>query len=155
MLHAIGSHWYYNNHVPDSCGRFLPTVTNRVFAQNDSMALVNSYDNTIVSMDLFVDSVISLFADRNAVLFYLSDHGESLGEDGNWLHAAGAEETRYPAALVWYSDRYAQLFPDKVAALEANCTKRYRTDYLFPSLLSAAGLRVEGADAENDLFRHE
>ncbi|MBP5477112.1 MAG: lipid A phosphoethanolamine transferase [Paludibacteraceae bacterium] len=155
VLHAIGSHWYYNNHVPDSCGRFLPTVTNRVFAQNDSMALVNSYDNTIVSMDLFVDSVISLFADRNAVLFYLSDHGESLGEDGNWLHAAGAEETRYPAALVWYSDRYAQLFPDKVAALEANCTKRYRTDYLFPSLLSAAGLRVEGADAENDLFRHE
>lgn len=153
VMHAIGSHWYYNNHVPDGCERFRPTVNNRVFAQNDSMALVNSYDNTIVSTDLFVDSVISLFTDRNAIVFYLSDHGESLGENGNWLHAAGAEETRYPAAIVWYSDKYAQTFPDKVEALETNRTKRYRTDYLFHSLLSAAGLRVVGADAENDLFR--
>ncbi len=152
VMHAIGSHWYYNNHVPDGCELFLPTVINRVITQNDSISVINSYDNTIVSMDQFVDSVISLFSERNAVVFYLSDHGESLGEDGNWLHAAGAEETKCPAALVWYSDRYAQLFPDKVAALEANHTKRYRTDYLFHSLLSAAGLRVVGADAENDLF---
>ena len=152
VMHAIGSHWYYNNHVPAECEHFCPTVTNRVFAQNDSTALVNSYDNTIVSTDLFVDSVISLFTERNAIVFYLSDHGESLGENGNWLHAAGAEETRYPAAMVWYSDEYAKLFPAKVEALKENRTKRYRTDYLFYSLLSSAGLCAEGENAENNLF---
>ena len=116
------------------------------------MAVINSYDNTIVSMDLFVDSVISLFKDRNAILFYLSDHGESLGERGNWLHAAGAKETKYPAAFVWYSEKYARTFPDKVAALKENRTKHFRTDYLFYSLLSAAGLQADGNNSSFDLF---
>ncbi len=152
VLHTIGSHWFYNNHVPESCVRFQPTVSNRVITQNDSMAVINSYDNTIVSMDFFVDLVISLFKDRNAILFYLSDHGESLGERGNWLHAAGAEETKYPAAFVWYSDKYARTFPDKVAALKENRTKHFRTDYLFYSLLSAAGLQADGNNSSFDLF---
>lgn len=155
VLHSIGSHWYYNNHVPSQCERFRPVITHRILTQNDSAAIVNSYDNTVVSMDLFVDSVISLFTRRNAIVFYLSDHGESLGENGNWLHAAGAEETKYPAALVWYSDKYAQTFPDKVVALKNNQTKRYRTDYLFYSLLSAAGMEATGNSPAFDIFRPE
>ena len=155
VLHAIGSHWFFNNHVPDECAHFRPVATNRVITQNDSAAIINSYDNTIVSTDLFVDSVISLFTGRNAIIFYLSDHGESLGENGNWLHAAGAEATKYPAALVWYSDKYAQHFPDKVAALKENRTKHYRTDYLFYSILSAAGMEADGNNPSFDLFSPE
>ncbi len=155
VLHAIGSHWFFNNHVPDLCAHFRPVATNRVITQNDSAAIINSYDNTIVSTDLFVDSVISLFTGRNAIVFYLSDHGESLGENGNWLHAAGAEATKYPAALVWYSDKYAQRFPDKVAALKENRTKHYRTDYLFYSILSAAGMEADGNNPSFNLFSPE
>ena len=121
VLHAIGSHWFFNNHVPDLCAHFRPVATNRVITQNDSAAIINSYD----------------------------------GENGNWLHAAGAEATKYPAALVWYSDKYAQRFPDKVAALKENRTKHYRTDYLFYSILSAAGMEAAGNSPSFDLFSPE
>ena len=152
VLHSIGSHWYYNNHVTPEMQVFTPLTDNRVVTRNTAEQVVNSYDNTVVYMDCFVDSLISVLVHRPAIVFYLSDHGESLGENGNWLHAAGAEETKYPAAFVWYSDKYAELFPRKVKALKKNSTKHYRTDYFFYSVLSAAGIEPEGNNASFDIF---
>ena len=152
VLHSIGSHWYYNVHVPESLQIFQPVTTDRVITANTTEQIVNSYDNTALALDAFVDSLIMRFENTTAILFYQSDHGESLGENGNYLHAAGAEETKYPAAVVWYSDRYAALFPDKIQALKKNSQKRYRTDYFFYSVLSAAGMRAEGDNGELDLF---
>jgi len=149
ILHCIGSHWYYNNHVPESHNYFLPVTDNRVVTNNTREQVINSYDNTARYVDFFVDSVIQRLEDRCAVLVYLSDHGESLGEDGNWLHATGAEETKHPACLVWYSDRYAHIYPEKVQALHENAQRRYLTDFMFHSVLSAAQLyipAVEGLD---------
>jgi glucan phosphoethanolaminetransferase (alkaline phosphatase superfamily) len=90
---------------------------------------------------------------RCALVIYLSDHGESLGEDGYWLHAAGAEETKNPACLIWYSDRFAQLYPDKIETLHANKNNRYRTDFLFHSILSAAGIVVANTDSTINIFQ--
>jgi glucan phosphoethanolaminetransferase (alkaline phosphatase superfamily) len=90
---------------------------------------------------------------RCALVIYLSDHGESLGEDGYWLHAAGAEETKYPACVIWYSDRFAQQYPDNIEALHANKNNRYRTDFLFHSILSAAGIVVANTDSTINIFQ--
>ena len=87
-------------------------------------------------------------------MLYLSDHGEALGENGKWLHAGSVEAMHYPAALVWYSDLYAQLYPKKVSALKENRTKKYRTDYLFYSILSAGGIEVESAKKDLDIFSY-
>lgn len=140
ILHTIGSHWYYNNHVPESHNCFSPITDNRVVTNNTPQQVINSYDNTIQYMDFVLDSVIQRLEDRCAIMIYLSDHGESLGEDGYWLHAAGAEATKNPACIVWFSDSFAQLFPEKIAALKSNHQKRYRTDFLFHSTLDVASL---------------
>lgn len=152
LLHCIGSHWYYNNHVPEAHNYFLPITDNRVVTNNTQEQVVNSYDNTVRYMDFLVDSVIQRLEDRCAVLIYLSDHGESLGEDSNWLHATGAEETKHPACLVWYSDRYAHIYPEKVQALHGNMQHRYLTDFMFHSVLSAAQLYIPDADGM-DIFQ--
>ncbi len=153
ILHTIGSHWYYNNHVTESHNHFLPITDNRVVTSNSQEQVVNSYDNTVRYMDFFLDSVIQRFEDRYAVVFYLSDHGESLGEDGNYLHAAGAEETKYPACVIWYSDRFAERYPRKVRALHANSFRRYRTDFLYPSLLYIANISVAAEDEVTNIFQ--
>ena len=153
ILHTIGSHWYYNNHVPENFDYFLPITDNRVVTNNTQEQVVNSYDNTARYMDAFVDSIIQRFEDRCAVVIYLSDHGESLGENGNWLHAAGAEETKHPACVVWYSDRYAKIYPEKVQALHKNAQQRYLTDFMFHSVLSAAQLYITGAETMDIFFQ--
>jgi glucan phosphoethanolaminetransferase (alkaline phosphatase superfamily) len=104
-------------------------------------------------MDLVLDSIINRIEDRCAIVIYLSDHGESLGEDGYWLHAAGAEATKHPACVVWYSDSFAAKYPNKVEALLSNKSNRYRTDFLFHSVLAAAGLSVIDSDSTLDIFQ--
>ena len=154
VLHTIGSHWYYNLHVPESYTRFTPATTERVITNNTEEQIINSYDNTILYMDAIMDSVIQRLEDRCAILIYLSDHGEALGENGVYLHAAEDEALHHPACFVWYSDQYARMFPKKIEALIRNKEKRYRTDFLYPSILSAAG--IETKEAENkDIFHIE
>lgn len=143
VLHTIGSHWYYNNHVPESMPAFIPITSDRVITDNTAEEVLNSYDNTALYLDYFLDSLIARFEERNAIIIYLSDHGEALGEDGYWLHAGDAEATHWPACLVWYSDRYAHRYPLWVEQIKETRTMYRRTDFLYPFILSAAGMRPD------------
>ena len=153
VLHTIGSHWYYNLHVPEAYFRFTPATTERVITNNTEEQIINSYDNTIAYMDVVLDSLIQRLENRCAILIYLSDHGEALGEGGVYLHAAETEALHLPACVVWYSDKYAKAYPDKTEALIRNKDKRYRTDFLYHSILSAAGIETEGNCPEMNIFR--
>ena len=153
VLHSIGSHWYYDLHVPDNCKHFTPLTTDRIITNNTREQVINSYDNTAVYMDVMLDSLIQRFEARNAILIYLSDHGEALGEDGEWLHAGSSLALHNPACIVWFSDKYASAYPDKIKALVANKDKRYRTDFLYYSILSAAGIEAEGDSPKMNIFR--
>ncbi len=152
VLHTIGSHWYYNNHVSSSFNVYQPITNTRVATKNTIEQLVNSYDNTILYTDFFIDSLISTIEDKNSILIYLSDHGDSLGEEGRYFHANDGIECKHVACMIWYSDKYAQIFPEKVDALHRNYTKSYKTDFLFYSLLSAAGISPVENNEKLDLF---
>jgi len=144
IVHSIGAHWYYNNHVAtEHISSFLPATTNRVVTQNDSTAIVNSYDNCVLTMDVFVDSLCTILSGKEAILIYQSDHGESLGEKGNWLHAGGAEETKHPAGFIWYSDAYQTHYPEMVHHIDSLSRTSLSTDYLFPLVLHTAGIQID------------
>ena len=152
VLHTIGSHWYYSNHVPVEYQHFEPLTTNRVITGNSPEQVCNAYDNTVLYLDALLDSLIQRFESRCALLIYLSDHGESLGEDGRWLHASESEPLHRPACIIWYSDKYATIFPDKVQALRANQNHHYGTDFLFYSVLSAASIEAEEGKVSQNIF---
>lgn len=152
LLHTIGSHWWYNSHYPDSLERFRPVIDSRVISAKTAEEMRNSYDNTIVYSDYVWHSLINRLRGRNAVLLYLSDHAESLGEDGYFIHGTDRPEVRRPACFVWYSDEFARRYPDKVAALRANKNKQWKTYMLFHSVLSAADVESAYIDPRLDIF---
>lgn len=152
ILHTIGSHWYYNSHYTEDFEVFKPVTNSKILLQNSEEMIINSYDNSIRYMDYFVNEIIEKIEDKNALLIYLSDHGESLGENGNWLHASGGEELKNPAAFVWYSDEYAEKYPEKIDALKKNKDKRYHTDFLFHSILSAGSIPSKIIEKELDIM---
>ena len=155
VLHTIGSHWYYNLHVPEPYQVFTPLTTNRVITNNTDEQIINSYDNTALYADMLLDSIIQRLQDRCALMIYLSDHGEALGEDGAYLHAGDVEGLHRPACVIWYSASYAAAYPDKVAALHANKDKALRTDFLYYSLLSGVGIQAQGSNPAVDIFQTE
>lgn len=91
VLHQMGSHGpaYYRRSTPGS-KHFQPECTTHVTSDCSRTELVNVYDNSMVETDLFVARTIDWLKsqqDRYEVgLIYLSDHGESLGENGLYLH---------------------------------------------------------------------
>lgn len=153
ILHSIGSHWWYNSHYTDEFERYTPVIKSRVVSSNTQDEMINSYDNTILYTDYFIKETIDLIRDKKSILIFLSDHGESLGEDGYYLHGADRPELHYPAAFVWYSDKYAQSFPDMIENLKDNSDKKYRSDYLFHSIIDAADITTEYIEPQLSIFR--
>jgi glucan phosphoethanolaminetransferase (alkaline phosphatase superfamily) len=153
ILHTIGSHWYYNSHFTDAFERFTPITRSRIMTSNTAEEMINSYDNTVLYTDYFLHQLIQRLRARNAILFYLSDHGEALGENGHWLHAADTPPMHHPACIVWASPAYQEAHPDKYDALRRNRHQHYRTDFLFPTIVEAAGIRNPAVNTQLSLFR--
>lgn len=140
ILHTIGSHWWYNSHFTDEFLTFKPIVKSKIVSSNTKEEMINSYDNTILYTDNFLANIINSLHDKKAVLFYLSDHGESLGENNVWLHAADSPPIHKPAGLVWMSDSYIDKYPNKYNALLSNSKDVHSESYLFHSIIDAASI---------------
>jgi glucan phosphoethanolaminetransferase (alkaline phosphatase superfamily) len=152
ILHTIGSHWWYNSHFTEEFARFKPVIHSRVISSCSTEEMINSYDNTVLYTDYFVSEIIGRLKEKNAILIYQSDHGELLGEDGKWLHASEGLPLHQPAAFVWMSEKYKRKNLDKFEVLKEKSSKRFRTDYLFNTILDAANIQSGKIVQERSIF---
>jgi lipid A ethanolaminephosphotransferase len=114
-FHQIGSHGpAYSERYPQSAARFAPACDSNQLQRCTQQEIVNAYDNTIVNTDAFLAAQISMLQHQeqqlDSILLYVSDHGESLGEQGLFLHGmpyafAPSAQTRVPM-LLWTSPGY-------------------------------------------------
>ena len=110
VLHIEGSHGpSYHDRYPEAYRRFTPDCRTAEFSDCTREEIINAYDNTIAYTDHIVASVISALERREEAivpsLIFVSDHGESLGEYGLYLHGAPyfmapSQQTHVPY-LVW------------------------------------------------------
>jgi KDO II ethanolaminephosphotransferase len=111
FLHTKGSHNTYSQRYPREFAHFLPEC----LSINDSCSvesLINSFDNSVRYVDLFLDTIFEELKDKKAIVFYASDHGESIAENRHF-HAtpkeiAPEEQFNIPI-LVWASDKYLEV----------------------------------------------
>ncbi len=92
VLHTSGSHGptYYKKY-PKKFEIFKPVCKSVDLKQCTNQELINAYDNTIVYTDYFLDKTIKILQKTKEIpslMIYASDHGESLGEYGLYLHGA-------------------------------------------------------------------
>ena len=152
ILHTIGSHWWYNSHFTEEFTRYKPIIRSRVISSNTPQEMINSYDNTVLYTDYLVAEVITRLRDKNAILIFQSDHGELLGEGGKWLHAAEGLQLHQPAVFVWMSEKYKLKNHEKFEFLKQNASKRYRSDFLFHSILDAANIQSKNFVKARSIF---
>ena len=108
-------------------------------------APMDKFDNSLLQTDDVLYRLVSKLKDKKAVMVYSSDHGQSFGEQGCYMHggALSVEKQRHVFSFVWYSELYAAAHPDKVAAMRANARKPLSHDDLYLSILSLAGIKCE------------
>lgn len=155
VIHSIGSHWWYKSHYTDNQTVFMPDVRHKDVGGLSHEEMVNGYDNTIIATDDFLADLISMLRSRNAIVIFISDHGEALGEHGVYLHATPVDPLHRPACLVWYSSRYASLYPEKVSALKANCSGDWTTHSMFHTALDAAAISTPSLNRSQSFLSYE
>lgn len=115
VLHQMGNHGpeYYRRY-PKAFEQFTPTCKSGELNTCTQQEIDNAYDNAILYTDYFLSEVIRLLKQYEnsyeTAMLYVSDHGESLGEHGIYLHAAPymiapKEQTHVPA-IVWMGKRF-------------------------------------------------
>jgi glucan phosphoethanolaminetransferase (alkaline phosphatase superfamily) len=112
VLHPTGSHWNYAARYPKNFAQFTPGCEELSGKVDHSSCghdrLINSYDNSILYADHVLGEIIAKLKDRNAFLIYVSDHAESLGENGFYGHGSSEipPEQKIVPLIAWFSDKY-------------------------------------------------
>lgn len=159
VLHMIGSHGpaYYLRY-PAERAVFQPDCQTAAFAECTPEQIVNTYDNTILETDHVLSQTIDLLAGSDRVLpamIYLSDHGESLGENGLYLHAAPSfmapdVQTKVPMVM-WLAPSAQEGLGIDGACLRAAGNHAVSHDNLFHSVLGLLDIRTAARDQSLDL----
>jgi lipid A ethanolaminephosphotransferase len=160
VLHQLGNHGpaYYQRY-PAQFRRFTPTCDTAELGDCSREQIVNTYDNALLYTDHFLDRAIGTLRslpDYDTAMIYLSDHGESLGEKGLYLHGmpyaiAPEEQTRVPMAM-WFSPEFARDRGLDLQCLRRRAGSRADHDNLFPSVLGLMQVKTALYDRSRDLF---
>lgn len=162
FIHQLGSHGpAYFKRYPEAFRRFQPDCRGLEFSKCKPEEIRNAYDNTILYTDYFLSAIIDKLQARSekvdGAMFYMSDHGESLGENGLYLHGmpyslAPSQQTHIPFVL-WMSKPFAATM-----ATDMSCVKKDSSfeplshDNLFPSVLTMMNVKTSLKDSKLDMF---
>ena len=159
VLHMIGNHGpAYHLRYPAERAMFKPDCQTAEFASCEVEEIVNAYDNAMLETDHVLASAIDMLTDSDKALtamLYVSDHGESLGENGIYLHAAPlfmAPETQTKVPMVlWLDKSFGQAMSLDGDCLTAAADHPVSHDNLFHSVLGLVDVTTKDRDPALDL----
>jgi lipid A ethanolaminephosphotransferase len=162
VLHQLGNHGpgYYQRY-PAQFRRFVPTCDTDEIGNCSQQQIVNSYDNALLYTDHVLARAIDLLRqepDYDTALLYVSDHGESLGENGLFLHGvpyaiAPSQQTHVPM-LMWFSPDFAKSQQVDLACVRRQAALPASHDNLFPTILGLMQVGTGVYDRGRDLLAH-
>lgn len=163
VLHQKGSHGpAYWQRYPPEYEKWKPVCRTVNLDQCQTEAIVAAYDNTILYTDHVLAKAIETLRQVNrqegidTALMYFSDHGESLGERGLYLHGTpylfSPEEQRRVPMMVWFSDGYPDRFQIDAGCVAARSGEALSHDNVFHSVLGMLDVNTAVYDPSLDLF---
>ena len=161
VLHQKGSHGpgYFLRH-PQEFTAFSPECTTNQLQECSQDEVINSYDNTLLYTDYFLSQVIAFLEDNsdkfNTAMIYMSDHGESLGENNIYLHGLpyfiAPDEQKHIPFIVWLSPAYSKFIGINEKTMQEQRETKFSHDNLFHSVLGLMGVRTKIYDRNLDIF---
>jgi len=146
---------------PITNAKFTPTCDTNEIQTCTQEQLKNTYDNTVLYVDYVVDKAIKLLQSQQdkftTSLVYLSDHGESLGENGVYLHglpyAIAPESQKHVPMLIWLSPDFQQRYRVSGACLQKRAaSEAFSQDNLFSTMLGITGVQTHVYQPADDIL---
>ena len=161
VLHMMGSHGptYYKRY-PDAFKKFTPACDTANLQDCTTEQIVNTYDNTILYSDYIIAQTIRILKEQTKFqtnMLYVSDHGESLGENNLYLHGlpytiAPDEQKKVPMILWMSPETKETLNIDTNCLKQQAATGKFSHDNYFHSVLRMLFIKTTAYDKSLDIF---
>ena len=163
IFHLIGQHVSYNTRFPRDRRKFTADdyTERRPDIGNGRRRMIANYDNACLYNDSIVDQIVKRFANKNAIVIYMPDHGEEIYEPGrNIVCRNHSAEVDWPLAhyefevpfWIYCSHRYALAHPQVFKAIKDAKGKRFMTDALPHMLVWLAGISSKSYHPQYNLL---
>ncbi len=159
VLHMLGSHGpTYHLRFPKEFAKFNPYCKTNILKNCSSEEIINVYDNSIYYTSYLINQTIEIVAKQknlNSAVVYISDHGESLGENGVYLHGlpyliAPKEQTHVPF-IGWFSESFQRNFFKNSCLISIN-KKDYSQDNIFHTTIGLLDVETKDHNSSMDIF---
>lgn len=161
ILHQMGNHGpAYFKRYPASFEVFKPACKSYDLGNCTEIEINNAYDNAILYTDYFLSKVIELLKQNGnyfeTAMFYVSDHGESLGENGIYLHGlpysiAPVEQRKVPF-IMWFGDKIKDDI--NLDAVKRKTGNQYSHDNIFHTILRLMEVETGVYDKTKDILEY-
>ena len=163
VYHLMGQHGPAHQRYPQEFNKFKAQDIKRQlpFLNNKNKAAIADYDNATLYNDFVLHKIIEMYKDENAVLVYMSDHGEEMYDYRNsagrakaikGMEAQMAQHQFGVPFVIWCSDTYKEKHPEKIEAIKAALDRPFMTDNVAQVLFNLAGLNTPYYKADRDLI---
>ncbi|GAA8704671.1 hypothetical protein oki326_13890 [Helicobacter pylori] len=155
VFHLRGSHKTYSERFPKSFAKFKPSdlsFSNLHVSNDRDKQIVADYVNSLYYNDFVLNGIFNLFKDKDAIVFYLSDHAQDVFESGpTYGHSCSKAGLEIPF-MIYVSDIFKEKHPEKVKLIKNALNKPFMSDDLIHSLLPLVGIRTKDEIESKNLF---
>lgn len=161
IIHLMGQHVDTSERYPQTFNHFnaKDIKRNDTYLDEEKKQSIAEYDNATLYNDSVIGMLFNTYRNRNAVVVYLSDHGEEIydirdSKGRNLEHVKDPDVIRYQndvPFIVWCSDKYKALHTDIINNLEASLNRKGMLDNVCQLLFRLANLKTSFYKPERDI----
>jgi len=161
VMHQMGSHGpAYYKRFTGQFRQFMPICETNQLQDCSQEQIRNVYDDTLLYTDYVLSKTVDFLKQNSArydtAMLYISDHGESLGENNLYLHSTpyliAPDEQKHVPFFMWVSPGFERDAPLSSACLRDRAAESYSHDNLFHSMLGLLGVKTGIYDRQLDIF---
>lgn len=163
LFHLYGQHVKYDCRYDASSVYFTPDSIDRRKLNREQKQIVADYDNATLYNDKVFARICRYFEQDDAIVIYLSDHGEEV-YDYIWMFGrTPGDDISAPIAyyefdipmMMWFSPRFKQEHSDVVAKARAAYKQPFISSNISQLILGLAGVHCRWYESYRDLLSEE
>ena len=156
VVHLMGGHGLYYNRFPYIFTKFTKDDI-QLDVNEAQKTVIAQYDDALYYNDYIVSGIIDKFrcTGEDSIVVYVPDHGEAVYDEGGFTGHIEENPSRHMIeipVIIWASDKFKELHPEKWAAIQAAVNNPYMTDDMIHTVLDIVDIQTSDYDATRSII---
>ena len=156
VLHLMGTHGNYKRRYPANFNKF--TAADEEGADENIKQTRAEYDNAVLFNDYIINEIINRLENKNAVIIYISDHGEDVYDERNFTGHMESEGSRFMIEIpmiIWTSQQFKNAYPELLQKFAKAKDKPFMTDDMIHMILDMMNIETKDFDPTKSLINDD